>query len=115
MARFRGIIITQWVLLSGKKTADWDIFFTYYSLVNLILGLVFTFLSLRSLLITAFYSGDSSFGAVFAFGFASVSLVVPAIGMIASGFGTSIYTTANRDGIDMAMKKAIFSVFVSRL
>ena len=34
------------------------------------------------------------------------------IGMIAAGFGTSIYTSQNQDGMDIAVKKALFSMTV---
>jgi hypothetical protein len=53
--------------------------------------------------------------------FASIFLIFPAyagigvavIGMIASGFGTSIYTSANQEGSDMPVKKALFTFSVS--
>ena len=34
------------------------------------------------------------------------------IGMIAAGFGTSIYTSQNQEGLDMGVKKALFSMAV---
>ena len=37
------------------------------------------------------------------------------VGMLVAGFGTSIYTSQNQEGMDMAVKKSMFNLLVRLL
>ncbi|CAG5113799.1 Oidioi.mRNA.OKI2018_I69.chr2.g7889.t1.cds [Oikopleura dioica] len=81
---FRGIIISQWVLLSVL------LLLTIIEGILAVDGLGLLGTTKKSFLL--YNTG----GVV--------------IGMIAAGFGTSIYTSQNQEGPDMAVKKALFSM-----
>ncbi|CBY22752.1 unnamed protein product [Oikopleura dioica] len=84
LVHFRNIIISQWVLLS----------------ITLILSIVY------AAIIVSF--GEFGIVDLFILYPAVVAVFVAVIGMIASGFGTSIYSSADQEGPDMLMKKALF-------
>lgn len=56
--------------------------------------------------------GEGALVSIFVLFPAYAGIGVAVIGMIASGFGTSIYTSANQDGPDMPVKKALFTFSV---
>ena len=59
-------------------------------------------------------SPGGAFASIFLQFPAYAGIAVAVIGMIASGFGTSIYTSADQDGPDMPVKKALFTFSVSK-
>ena len=60
---------------------------------------------------------ESKYGYGYSYGASLIAfnLITVFIGMLVAGFGTSIYTSQNQEGIDMALKKSMFNVLVRLL
>ena len=55
---------------------------------------------------------DEIFDIIFWFLFYGHNISSVLIGILSTGFGTSIYTSENQEGMDMAVKKSIFILLV---
>ena len=95
--QFRRIIISMWALLAGRKQIKY--YFCFFFLVSGILVLA-------DAIMLPFIDGVS----VGTYIFKTAGTVV--LGMIACGFGTSIYSTENNDSADMIVKRALFSMTI---